>query len=91
MTEVKFTPQGNKVLVLPNPTEDKTKAGIIIPDTAKKKAFIGTVVSTGEGLKDYPMTVKKGDKVLYGNSYVEIKLDDVDYLLMYEHDIIGTL
>lgn len=87
--ETNFVPQGNKVLVLPNPTEEKTKSGIIIPDTARKKAFVGKVVSTGEGYKEYPMTVKKGDTVLYSNNYVEIKLDDVEYLLMNEQDIIG--
>tara|TARA_R110000868_G_scaffold103241_5_gene284403 strand:- start:2581 stop:2859 length:279 start_codon:yes stop_codon:yes gene_type:complete len=91
MKQVNFVPQGNKVLILPNPVEEITKAGIIIPDTAKKKAFVGTVVSTGEGMKDFPMSVKVGDKVVYGNRYVDLTLDDVEYLLIPEHEIIGIL
>lgn len=89
--QVNFVPQGNKVLVLPDPVESKTKAGIIIPDTAKRKAFIGTVVSMGEGMKEFPTTVKLGDRVVYGNRSVELTLDDIEYLLVPEHEIIGIL
>lgn len=89
MNQVNFTPQGNNVLVLPDAVESTTKAGIIIPDTAKRKAFVGTVVSIGEGIKEYPLTVKVGDKVVYGNRYVELNLQDTDYLLIPEHEIIG--
>lgn len=89
--QVNFVPQGNKVLVLPDPVESKTKAGIIIPDTAKRKAFIGTVVSMGEGMKEFPTTVKVGDRVVYGNRSVELTLDDVEYLLVPEHEIIGIV
>jgi len=86
-----FVPQGNKVLIQPDPVESKTKAGIIIPDTAKRKAFIGTVVSIGDGMKDFPNTLKVGDRVVYGNRYVELNLEDTEYLLIPEHEIIGII
>lgn len=89
--QVNFVPQGNKVLILPDPVESKTKAGIIIPDTARRKAFIGTVVSIGEGMQDFPTTVKLGDRVVYGNRSVELTLDEVEYLLVPEHEIIGII
>ena len=89
--KVGFIPNGNKVLVLPHPTEEKTKAGIIIPDTAKKKALMGTVVAVGDGIKEFPATVKEGDVVCYSNRYVEITVDEVEYFLIPEHEIIGIL
>jgi chaperonin GroES len=92
MAKVNFTPQGDRVLVQPAEAEEKTKGGIIIPDTAKEKPQKGTVVSVGPGKKkDEPMTVKPGDKVLYGKySGTEITIDGTDYLIMRQDDIFGN-
>jgi chaperonin GroES len=83
-------PLADRVLIEPTPAEEKTASGIIIPDTAKEKPLKGTVVAAGEGKKDEPMSVKKGDTVLYGQySGTEIKLDGTTYLIMKEADIYG--
>ena len=83
-------PLADRVLIEPTPAEEKTASGIIIPDTAKEKPLRGTVVAVGNGKKDEPMTVKKGDSVLYGQySGTEIKLDGTSYLIMKEADIYG--
>tara|TARA_B100000508_G_scaffold141093_1_gene146553 strand:- start:62887 stop:63162 length:276 start_codon:yes stop_codon:yes gene_type:complete len=83
-------PLADRVLIEPTPAEEKTASGIIIPDTAKEKPLRGTVVAVGNGKKDEPMTVKKGDSVLYGQySGTEIKLDGTTYLIMKEADIYG--
>lgn len=84
-------PLADRVLIEPTPAEEKTASGIIIPDTAKEKPLRGTVVAVGNGKKDEPMTVKKGDAVLYGQySGTEIKLDGTTYLIMKEADIYGV-
>ncbi len=84
-------PLADRVLIEPTPAEEKTASGIIIPDTAKEKPLKGTVVAVGNGKKDEPMTVKKGDSVLYGQySGTEIKLDGTTYLIMKEADIYGV-
>ena len=89
---VKFKPLADRVLIEPAPAEQKTASGIIIPDTAKEKPLKGTVVAAGIGKKDEPMTVKKGDNVLYGQySGTEIKIDGSTYLIMKESDIYGIL
>ena len=76
MTKVKIKPLADRVLVEPAPAEEKTAAGIIIPDTAKEKPQKGTVVAVGTGKKDEPMTVKIGDEVLYGKyAGTEITID----------------
>ena len=65
--KVNFVPQGDRVLVEVAEAEEKTAGGIIIPDTAKEKPQKGIIVAVGPGKKkDEPMTVKVGDKVLYG-------------------------
>ncbi|MCB0477724.1 MAG: co-chaperone GroES [Crocinitomicaceae bacterium] len=88
----KFKPLADRVLIEPAPAEEKTASGIIIPDTAKEKPLQGTVIAAGPGKKDEPMTVKKGDKVLYGQySGTEIKLDGGTYLIMREADVYGIL
>ena len=66
MTKVKIKPLADRVLVEPAAAEEKTAAGIIIPDTAKEKPQKGKVIAIGTGKKDEPMTVKVGDEVLYG-------------------------
>ena len=77
--------------------EEKTKGGIIIPDTAKEKPQEGEVVSVGPGARDdsgkiQPLDVKAGDRILFGKwSGTEVKLDGQDLLIMKESDILGVL
>ncbi len=92
MASVNLKPLADRVLVLPEQAEEKTAGGIIIPDTAKEKPQKGTVVACGEGKKDEPITVKPGDKVLYGKySGTEITIDGKDYLIMRESDIYAII
>jgi len=92
MTKVKIKPLADRVLVEPAPAEEKTAAGIIIPDTAKEKPQKGTVVAVGPGKKDEPMTVSVGDNVLYGKyAGTEITIDGVNYLIMRESDIVAIV
>ena len=92
-----FRPLGDRVLVKRVEEEEKTKGGIIIPDTAKEKPQEGEVVSTGPGARDdsgkiQPLDVKAGDRILFGKwSGTEVKLDGVEYLIMKESDIMGIL
>ena len=89
---VNFKPLADRVLVEPKPAETVTAGGIIIPDTAKEKPQEGTVVAVGPGKKDEPMTVKVGDKVLYGKySGTELKFDGNDYLIVKEGDLLGII
>jgi chaperonin GroES len=97
LTDVKITPLGDRVLVKPVEKEESRKSGLIIPDTAKEKPQQGLVVAVGKGKtteegKVLPMDVKKGDRILYGKySGTEIKLDDVDHLILHQDDILGIL
>ncbi|WP_035844108.1 co-chaperone GroES [Crocinitomix catalasitica] len=85
-------PLADRVIVESAPAEEKTASGIIIPDTAKEKPLQGKVIAVGPGKIDEPMTLKKGDKVMYGQySGTEVKLDGKTYLIMRESDIYGTL
>ena len=85
-------PLADRVLILPAPAEEKTIGGIIIPDTAKEKPQRGTVVAAGPGKKDEPVTVKAGDKVLYGKyAGTEIQVDGGEYLIMRESDILAIV
>ena len=92
-----FRPLGDRVLVRRVEEEQKTKGGIIIPDSAKEKPQEGEVISTGPGARDdagklVPMDVKAGDKILFGKwSGTEVKLDGEDLLIMKESDILGVL
>jgi len=80
------------VVVKPAPAEEKTKGGIIIPDTAKEKPQRGKVIAVGPGKDDVKMTVKKGDVVLYGKySGTELSHEGNDYLIMREDDILVIL
>lgn len=89
---VNVTPIADRVLVEPDAAETKTASGIIIPDTAKEKPQRGTVVAVGKGKKDEPMTVKKGDKILYGKySGTEVQIDGKDFLIMKESDIYAVI
>ena len=92
MSKVNVKPLADRVLVEPAEAEEKTTGGIIIPDTAKEKPQKGTVVAVGSGKKDEPITVKEGDKVLYGKyAGTEINIEDKEYLIMRESDIYAII
>ena len=85
-------PINDRVVVKPAQAEEKTKGGIIIPDTAKEKPQRGKVISVGPGKDGIKMTVKKGDTVLYGKySGQELHHKGEDYLIMREDDILVIL
>ena len=82
-------PMPGKVLVKPQAAEQKTASGIIIPDSAKEKPQRGEIVAVGNSKKDEEMVVNIGNTVLYGKySGTEIKIDDQDYLIMNQSDIL---
>jgi len=92
MSDVKIKPLQDRVLVEANAAEEKTAAGIIIPDTAKEKPQRGKIIAVGNGKKDEPLTVKVGDEVLYGKyAGTEISVEGRDYLIMRESDIFAIL
>ncbi|MFQ6033660.1 MAG: co-chaperone GroES, partial [Candidatus Bipolaricaulia bacterium] len=86
-----------RVLIKRLEEEEKTKGGIIIPDTAKEKPMQGKVVAVGKGKvaddgKLIPMEVKKGDKVLFGKyAGTEVNIDGEEHLIMREDDILGII
>ena len=90
-------PLADRVILEPAPAEDKSAGGIILPDTAQEKPQQGTVVAAGPGKLSesgnlLEMTVKKGDKVLYGKySGSEVTFDGVEYVIMRESDILSIL
>lgn len=85
-------PLADRVVVEPAQAEEKTKSGIIIPDTAKEKPQRGTIIAVGTGKKDEPMTVKVGDTVLYGKyAGTEISVGGKDVLIMRESDIFAII
>ncbi|MDE6445287.1 MAG: co-chaperone GroES [Alistipes sp.] len=85
-------PLSDRVLIQPNPAEEKTAGGLIIPDTAKEKPLAGKVVAVGPGTKDVQMEVKAGDQVLYGKyAGQEIRVDGTDYLIMKQNDILAII
>ncbi len=94
---IKVKPLADRVLVKPLEEKETKKGGIIIPDTAKERPVEGEVVATGPGKigedgKLIPLSLKKGDKILYGKySGTEIKLDGTEYLLMREDDVFGLI
>ncbi|MBK0402949.1 co-chaperone GroES [Adhaeribacter sp. BT258] len=89
---INMKPLADRVIVAPAAAEEKTKSGIIIPDTAKEKPQRGEIVAVGNGKKDEPMTVKVGDQVLYGKyAGTEINIEGVDYLIMKESDIFAIV
>ncbi|HRI78830.1 MAG TPA: co-chaperone GroES [Cyclobacteriaceae bacterium] len=91
-TKINFKPNEDRVLVEPAAAEEKTASGIIIPDTAKEKPQKGKVIAVGDGVKDKPVTVKVGEKILYGKyAGTEISIDGKDYLIMRNSDIFGTI
>jgi chaperonin GroES len=94
---MKFRPLHDRVVVKRIEPEDKTAGGIIIPDTAKEKPSEGEVIAVGPGGRDeagklIPIDLKVGDHVLFGKwSGTEVKIDNVDLLIMKESDIMGVL
>jgi chaperonin GroES len=92
-----FRPLGDRVLIKRIEEEEKTKGGIIIPDTAKEKPQEGKVIAVGPGARDdngkvQPLDVKKGDLILFGKwSGTEVKIDGEDLLIMKESDILGVV
>lgn len=85
-------PINDRVVVKPAPAEEKTKGGIIIPDTAKEKPQRGEVVAVGPGKDGKALSVKKGDMVLYGKySGQELSYEGEDFLIMREDDILVVL
>jgi chaperonin GroES len=94
---MKFRPLHDRVVVKRLDAEEKTAAGIIIPDTAKEKPSQGEIVAVGPGGRDeagklVPLDVQVGDTVLFGKwSGTEVKIDGRDLLIMKESDIMGVL
>ncbi|MGE3147501.1 MAG: co-chaperone GroES [Pseudorhodoplanes sp.] len=94
---MKFRPLHDRVVVRRIDADEKTKGGIIIPDTAKEKPSEGEIVAVGPGGRDeagklVPLDVKVGDHVLFGKwSGTEVKLDGQDLLIMKESDIMGVI
>ena len=94
---MKLKPLGDRVVVKAQEAKEVKKGGIIIPDTAKEKPQEGEIIAVGKGkLNDdgklIPMDVKVGDKILYGKySGTEIKMDDQEYLIMNQDDILGII
>ena len=96
-TATKLVPLGDRVVVQPSEREETTKSGIVIPDTAKEKPQRGTVIAVGEGRRDedgnrIPMDVSVGQEVLFAKyGGTEFKLDDEEYLILAERDILAVV
>ena len=94
---MKIRPLQDRVIVKRVEEEEKTKGGIIIPDTAKEKPMEGKIIAAGKGkvLEDgkiHPLDVKAGDRVLFGKyAGTEVKIDGEEHLIMREEDILGVI
>lgn len=89
---MKIKPLSDRVLIQPNPAEEKTAAGLIIPDTAKEKPLAGKVVAVGPGTSEVKMEVKVGDQVLYGKyAGTEVNVEGETYLIMRQSDIFAII
>jgi chaperonin GroES len=94
---MKIRPLHDRILIKRVAEEEKTKGGIIIPDTAKEKPAEGEVVAVGTGAvqkdgKVRPVSVKKGDRVLFAKySGSDVKIDGVEHLIMREEDLLGVI
>ena len=94
---MQFRPLHDRVVVRRIEEDERTRGGIIIPDTAKEKPQQGEIIAAGPGARDekgeiQPLEVKAGDRVLFGKwSGTEVKIDDEDLLIMKESDILGVL
>jgi chaperonin GroES len=89
MSELKGRILAGKILVKPQPAEEKTSSGIIIPDSAKEKPLKGQAILVGSAKKDEAMEVNVGDVVLYGKyAGTELSINGVDYLLISQSDVL---
>jgi len=94
---MKIRPLQDRIIVKRIEEEEKTKGGIIIPDTAKEKPMEGEVIAVGTGKilengKKQPLEVKAGDRILFGKySGTEVKIDGVEHLIMREDDVLGVI
>ena len=94
---MKLRPLQDRILVQRVKEEEKTKGGIIIPDTAKEKPIEGRVIAVGNGKlseegKKIALEVKKGDRIIFGKySGNEIQIEDKEYLIMREDDVLGVI
>ena len=94
---MKIKPLGDRILLKPLEAKEKTKGGIVLPDTAKEKPQEGKVIAVGRGKlsddgKIQPLEVKDGDKVLYGKyAGTEIKIDDEEHLVIKEEDVLAII
>ena len=94
---MKFRPLHDRVVVKRLESDQKTKGGIIIPDTAKEKPQEGEIIAVGPGARDesgkiVPLDVKAGDRILFGKwSGTEVKIDGEEFLIMKESDIMGIV
>ena len=92
-----YKPLGDRLLIKPGKSEEKTKSGIVLPDSAKEKPQEGKVISVGKGVKDdkgniTPMEVKVGDTVLYSKySGTEVKIDGEEHLIIKESDVLAIV
>jgi chaperonin GroES len=94
---MKIRPLQDRIIVKRIEEEEKTKGGIIIPDTAKEKPMEGEVIAVGKGKilengKKQPLEVKAGDRILFGKyAGTEVKIDGVEHLIMREEDVLGII
>jgi len=91
----KLVPLRDKVIVKPEPAEERTRSGIVLPDSAKEKPVEGTVIAIGSGVvidgKQFPMEVKLGDRVIYSKyGGIEVKIDNEEYVILSEKDILAV-
>jgi len=93
---VKLQPMGDRLVVKPTQSEEKTKSGIYLPDTAKEKPQEGDIIAVGPGKVDekgarIPLEVKKGDRVIFARyAGTEIKIDAEEYIILRESDILAV-
>jgi len=90
-------PLDDRIVVRPNEAEERTASGLVIPDTAKEKPQEGEVIAVGGGKKTeegkvIPLDVKAGDRILFGKySGTEIKIDEEEYLIIREDEVLGII
>jgi chaperonin GroES len=93
---MKVQPLGDRILVKPGESEEKTKSGIVLPDTAKEKPQEGEVIAVGTGRyeegKKIPIEVKVGDRIIYSKyGGTEVKIDEVEHLILRESDVLAVV
>ena len=94
---MKFKPLGDRIVLKQLEAKEQTKGGIVLPDTVKEKPQEGEIIAVGEGKKNpegkvVPLSLKVGDKILYGKySRTEIVIDGEDYLIIREEDVLGII